>query len=203
MTTVLENIKQLHQETGACVLACRLALEQESGNFNNALLTLREKAAADAARKADRPASQGRIEIYSHANGRIGVMVEVNTETDFAARSEAFRSFVHEIALQVAAASPLYVRDADIPADVLSDLAEKAAGRARNEGKPERLLARIQEGVLEKYRDRMVLLRQTYIRDDQVTIQQLLNQAIATVRENIVIRRFERWELVTPETEGE
>jgi elongation factor Ts len=201
MTYTIELIKQLHQETGACLLSCRLTLEQESGNYKNAIAVLREKAAVDASKRADRPVSQGRIEIYSHANGRIGVMVEVNCETDFAARSVAFKSFVHEIALQVAASSPLYVRDADIPTDMLAEISTKATERARNEGKPEHILPRILDGVLEKYRDKTVLLRQPYIRDEEVTIQQMLDQAVAVVRENIVIRRFERWELVTPETE--
>jgi elongation factor Ts len=201
MTTTIEMIKKLHEQTGACLLSCRYTLESENGNYNNALLSLREKAAAAAMNKSNRNTDQGRVEIYSHANGRIGVMVEVNTETDFAAHTSAFRSFTHEIALQVAAADPLYVRDQDIPADVLAELARKAEDRARNEGKPERIIPKIVEGVLEKFRNQKVLLRQPYIRDEELTVRQLLDQAVATIGENVVIRRFERWEMVSPEEE--
>jgi elongation factor Ts len=134
------------------------------------------------------------VEVYSHGNGRVGVMVEVNCETDFAASSTAFRSFAHELALQVAAANPLYVRDADIPAAVLEEECRKAEMRAREEGKPEQIIPRILAGVLKKYQDQKVLRRQVYIRDDRLTVEQLLSQAIVAVRENIVIRRFVRWE---------
>lgn len=195
MTTTIETIKLLRQETGQGVLDCRKALEEAGGNYENALLGLREQAAAQAASRAERTASQGRVELYAHGGGRIGVMVEINCETDFAARSEAFNHFAHEIALQIAAAAPGWVRDADIPAEVLAGEAEKAAARARNEGKPERLLPRIVEGTLEKFKNRTVLLRQPSIRDDTVTVAQLLDQASAIIGENIVIRRFARWEV--------
>ena len=193
MTTTIEMIKKLREETGAGVLDCRMALEQAEGVYVTALENLREKAAAQAAKRADHQASQGMVELYSHGDGRIGVMVEVNTETDFAARSAGLRSFAHEVALHIAAAAPLYVRDEDIPAQTLEEEAQKAAGRARAEGKPEAIIPRIVEGYLKKYRDRHVLLRQPWIRDDEVSMAELLNRAAASVGENIVIRRFARY----------
>jgi elongation factor Ts len=195
MTTTIELIKQLREETGAGVLACRRALEENNANYALALADLREQAQAAAAKKAGRQASQGTLELYSHANGRIGVMVEVNCETDFAGRSPEFRAFAHEIALQLAAAAADYLCDEDIPPAVLEEQAQKAASRARAEGKPAGILPRIVEGTLKKYKDEHVLLRQAYIRDDSLTIADLLARAIAAAGENIVIRRFVRWEL--------
>jgi len=122
-------------------------------------------------------------------------MVEINTETDFAARSAAFRGFAHEIALQIAAASPRYVRDEEIPAEALEEETQKAITRAREENKPEKIIPRIVDGYLKKFKDNNVLLRQAYIRDDQITVEQLLGQAMAAVGENIKIQRFARWEL--------
>ncbi len=135
------------------------------------------------------------VELYSHGNGRVGVMVEVNCETDFVARSEPFRNFAHEVALQIAASAPLYIKEEDIPADVLEHERQIAANRAREEGKPEAIISKIVEGYLNKFKDETVLLRQNYIRDEELTIQELLNQTIASTGENIVIRRFDRWEL--------
>ena len=195
MVLTIEAIKQLREETSAGIMDCRQALEQANGDVEQALALLRQKGLDKAARRADQPVSQGVIETYSHGGGRIGVMVEVNTETDFAARSEAFRSFAHEIALQVAAAAPCYVSEEDIPAETIEKEAREAADRARQAGKPEAILPRIVEGQLKKFRDQNVLLRQVYIRDEKTTIAHLLSQAIARVGENIVIRRFARWEL--------
>ena len=200
MTTTIEWIKQLREQTQAGVLDCRRALEQANGNYEQALAHLRKQAEAEAAKRANHLASQGRIELYSHGSGRIGVMVEINTETDFAGRSELLRSFAHEVALHIAAAAPRYVRDEDIPAQVLEDETLKAATWARSEGKAEGLIPRIVEGYLKKLKNEQVLLRQPYIRDDQITIAQLLSQTAASVGENIVIRRFARWELAEGET---
>jgi elongation factor Ts len=195
MILTIEAIKQLREETSAGVMDCRQALEQANGDVDQALALLRRKGLEKVAKRADQPAFQGVIETYSHAGGRIGVMVEINSETDFAARSEALRAFAHEIALQVAAAAPRYVRDEDIPAETLEKEARQAAERARQTGKPQAILGRIVEGQLRKFRDENVLLRQVYIRDESLTVAQLLGQAIARVGENIVIRRFVRWEL--------
>ena len=195
MAITTEQIKELRQATGAGILDCRKALEQANGDFDKAVDYLREKGLATAAKRADREASEGTVELYSHGNGRVGVMVEVNCETDFVARSEAFRKFAHEIALQIAAAAPRYIRVEQIPAIELEHEAEIARTRAREEGRPEAVLDRVVEGRLEKFKDEVVLLRQAYIRDESVTIENLLMQNVAAIGENIIIRRFARWEL--------
>lgn len=195
MAITTAQIKELREATGAGILDCRKALEQADGDFDKAVDFLREKGMATAAKRADREASQGMVELYSHGNGRVGVMVEVNCETDFVARSEAFRTFAHEIALQIAAAAPQYIRIEDIPTAELEHEREIAIARAREEGKPEAMLARIAEGRLEKFKDEAVLLRQAYIRDETINIENLLMQNIAAIGENVVIRRFARWEL--------
>lgn len=197
MATMIELIKQLREATGAGVLDCRQALEQHGSNYAEALRFLQEQAEAQAARRADRMASQGLIDLYSHGGGRIGVMVEVNCETDFTARSAAFKAFAHELALQIAAANPLWVRDEDIPAEVASQEVEKAAASARAAGKPEALVGRIAQGHLKKFMDQRVLLRQPSIRDDSVSVAQLLARAAASSGENVIIRRFVRWEMET------
>jgi elongation factor Ts len=156
---------------------------------------LREKGMATAAKRADRDASQGVVELYSHGEGRVGVMVEVNCETDFVARSEKFRELAHELALQIAASSPRYVEEKEIPADVLEHEAEIARTRAKEEGKPENVAEKIVEGRLNKFKDEVVLLRQAYIRDESLTVEKLILQAVAAIGENIIIRRFQRWEL--------
>jgi elongation factor Ts len=195
MAVTTEQIKELREATGAGILDCRKALEQAGGDFDKAFDYLREKGLATAAKRADREASEGVVELYSHGNGRVGVMVEVNCETDFVARSEPFRKFAHEVALQIAAAAPLYIREDDIPEAVLEHEREIARNRAREEGKAEAVIDRIAEGRLVKYKDETVLLRQPYIRDENLTIEKLLHQNIASIGENVVIRRFARWEL--------
>ena len=195
MAITTEQIKELRQATGAGILDCRKALEQANGDFDKAVDYLREKGLATAAKRADREASEGTVELYSHGNGRVGVMVEVNCETDFVARSEAFRKFAHEIALQIAASAPRYIRIEQIPAIELEHEAEIARTRAREEGRPEAVIERVVEGRLEKFKDEVVLLRQAYIRDEDITIEKLLMQNVAAIGENVIIRRFARWEL--------
>jgi len=195
MEITTEMIKELRTTTSAGVLDCRKALEQAGGDFQKAVDHLREKGLATAAKRANRLASEGMIELYTHGGGRVGVMVEVNCETDFVTRSEQFRTFAHEIALQIAANAPRYISGKDIPAEMLEHEAEIAKARAREEGKPENILDRIAEGRLEKFKDEVCLLRQPYIRDEDITIEKLLLQQIAAIGENIVIRRFARWEL--------
>ena len=195
MEITTQMIKDLREATHAGVLDCRKALESANGDYQKAVDFLREKGLATAAKRADRQASNGMVELYSHGNGRVGVMVEVNCETDFVARSEQFQKFAHEIALQVAAAAPRYIKEEEIPEDVLEHETEIAKGRAREEGKPEAMLEKIAKGRLEKFKDEVVLLRQAYIRDDKVTIENLLLEQVASIGENIVIRRFVRWEL--------
>ena len=195
MAITAEQVKDLRAETGAGVMDCRKALEKAGGDFNKAVELLREKGLAKAAERADREASEGILELYSHGNGRVGVMVEVNSETDFVARSAAFRAFAHEVALQIAAAAPQYIHPDDIPAEVLENERAKARGRALEEGKAEAVVDRIVEGRLEKFKDEACLVRQLYIRDESLTIEKLLHQNIAAIGENVVIRRFVRWEV--------
>ena len=195
MGITTEQIKELREATGAGVLDCRKALETANGDFDKAVDYLREKGLAKAAKRADREASEGMLELYSHCNGRVGVMVELNCETDFVARSESFRKFAHELALQIAAASPRYIRKEDVPEVVLEHERQIARARAQEEGKPAQVIDRIVEGRLEKFYDEVCLLRQPYIRDEEVTIEKLLHQNIGAIGENIVIRRFVRWEV--------
>jgi len=195
MAITIEQIKQLREATGAGVLDCRKALEQANGDFDKAVEYLREKGLAKAAKREGREASEGVLELYSHGNGRVGVVVEVNCETDFVGRSESFRHFAHEVALQIAAASPRYIRVEDIPAEVLEKESQSARARAQEEGKPEAVVERIIAGKLDKFKDEFCLLRQPYIRDENITIENLLHQHIASIGENIIIRRFVRWEV--------
>lgn len=195
MAITTEMIKKLREATGAGILDCRKALEQSEGDFDKAVDYLREKGLASSAKRAARVASEGVVELYSHGGGRVGVMVEVNCETDFVGRSDAFRTFAHELALQIAAASPLYIREEDIPAAVLEHEEQIAAARAREEGKPEAILPRIVEGALNKWKNEMVLMRQAYIRDESKTIADLHKEVLVSTGENIIIRRFTRWAL--------
>ena len=195
MAITTEDIKKLREATGAGILDCRTALQNSDNDFDKAIDYLREKGLAAASKRADRVASEGTVELYSHGGGRVGVMVEINCETDFVGRSEEFRSFAHEIALQIAATSPLFVKEEDIPESAIEHEKGIAIARAKEEGKPEAIIPKIVEGYMGKYKDDVVLLRQAYIRDESVTIEQLLNQNIGTMGENIVIRRFARYEL--------
>jgi elongation factor Ts len=200
MAITTEMIKKLRESTGAGILDCRKALEQADGDFDKALDFLREKGMATAAKRADRVTSQGTVELYSHGNGRVGVMVEINCETDFVARSEPFRHLAHELALQIAASAPQYIKVEEIPASVLEQEAETARARARDEGKPESDWQGVVEECLKKLEDELVLLRQPYIRDESITVEKLILQNIAAIGENIIVRRFARWELgeITP-----
>ena len=195
MEITTEMIKELREATGVGILDCRKALVEANGDFDKAVDFLREKGIATAAKRADREASQGTIELYSHGDGRVGVIVEVNCETDFVARGEDFRQLAHEIALQIAAAAPQFVNEDDVPEEVLEHEREIARARAKEEGKPENIWDKIIDGRLEKFKDEVVLLRQAYIRDENLTIEKLVQETIGKTGENIVIRRFHRWEL--------
>ena len=195
MEITADMIKELRTATGAGVLDCRKALQEANGDFEKAVDFLREKGMATAAKRADREASNGIVELYSHGGGRVGVMVEVNCETDFVARAEPFRNMAHEIALQIAASAPRYIKAEEIPAAELEHEAEIARARAKEEGKTGAVVEKIVEGRLEKYKDEVVLLRQPYIRDEGITVEKLLLQTVAATGENLVIRRFQRWEL--------
>ena len=195
MEITTDMIKELRAATGAGVLDCRKALTEADGDFQKAVDVLREKGLATAAKRADREASQGMVELYSHGGGRVGVMVEVNCETDFVARSDKFRELAHELALQIAASAPRYLKVEQIPAEVMEHEAEIARARAREEGKPENVLEKIVQGRLEKFKDEVVLSRQAYIRDESITVEKLILQTVAALGENVIVRRFQRWEL--------
>ncbi len=195
MEITTDMIKELRAATGAGILDCRKALTEADGDFQKAVDYLREKGMATAAKRADREASQGVVELYSHGGGRVGVMVEVNCETDFVARSDQFRQLAHEIALQIAASAPHYLKAEDIPVFVLDHEAEIARVRAKEEGKPDAVLEKIVQGRLEKFKDEVVLSRQAYIRDETITVEKLILQNVAAIGENVQVRRFQRWEL--------
>jgi elongation factor Ts len=195
MEITTEMIKSLRETTGAGILDCRKALEQSNGDMNAAMEVLREKGLATAAKRSARAASEGTIELYSHGGGRVGVMVEVNCETDFVARSDAFRNLAHELALQIAASAPEFILEADIPEAVIQRETKIATAKAKEEGKPDAILPRIVEGSVKKYKDEFVLMNQPYIRDESINIQELINQNVAALGENIIVRRFARWAL--------
>jgi elongation factor Ts len=195
MEITTEMIKELRAATRAGISDCRKALTEADGDFQKAVVWLREKGMATAAKRADREASQGVVELYSHGGGRVGVMVEVNCETDFVARSEKFRELAHELALHIAASAPRYLKVEDIPANVLEREAEIARVRAKEEGKPENILDKIVQGRLEKFKDEVVLSRQAYVRDETITIEKLILGNVAAIGENVIVRRFQRWEL--------
>ena len=188
-------IKDLRDATGCGILDCRSALRDADGDFNKAADILREKGLAKAAKRANREASEGVIEVYSHAEGRLAVMVEVNCETDFVGRSPDFLNLAHELALQVAAANPLYLTEEDIPQDALDHEAQIAAARAKEEGKPEQIVPKIVEGYLKKYKEETVLMNQAYVRDGSMTVADLINAQVIKLGEKILVRRFVRWEL--------
>ena len=193
MTISAAQIKELREATGAGMLDCRKALEASAGDMDKAVASLREKGLATAAKRADRATLNGVVELYSHGEGRVGVMVELNCETDFVARTKEFRVFAHELALQVAAGSPEYVRPEDVPPEIVDAERQKARALAVQEGKPEKVIERIIDGRLDKFYDERCLLRQVYIRDDAKKVGDLLQEAVASTGENIVVRRFARW----------
>lgn len=190
-----EMIKELRDATGCGILDCRAALREADGNFDKAGDILRQKGLAKAAKRASREASEGVIEVYSHAEGRLAVMVELNCETDFVGRSPEFLNLAHELALQIAAANPLYLTEEDIPQAALDHEKEIASARAKKDGKPEKVIPMIVEGYLKKYKEETVLLNQPYVRDGSVSVKDLINEQVVKMGEKILVRRFVRWEL--------
>lgn len=189
------DVKKLREATGAAMLDCKNALEQNNGDFDQALEWLKEKGLAKAAKKADRVTQEGRIEVYVHPGNRVAVMVEVNCETDFVAKTEAFQNFTHDVALHIAMAAPHYVDATNIPASELEARAAEFREQALAEGKPANVADKIAEGKLEKYYQEVCLLRQPFVKDEEKTIGQMLKEAIAAIGENINIRRFIRYEM--------
>ncbi len=195
MTITAGMVKELREATAAGILDCRKALEETGGDFDKAVDYLREKGLAQAAKRMDREAQEGMIHAYIHAGGRIGVLVEINCETDFVARTEEFQGFVNDVALQIAAMGPLVIERKDIPTQVLDHERALYRSQALEEGKPESVVDRIVDGRMEKFYKQTCLLEQDFIRDEDQTIDQLLKAQISKTGENIVIRRFTRYQL--------
>jgi elongation factor Ts len=195
MEITTEMIKELRDATGCGILDCRSALREANGDFEKATDLLRERGLAKAAKRAGKEASEGVIEVYSHGEGRLAVMVEVNCETDFVGRSPEFLELAHELALQIAAANPLYLTEEEIPQAALDHEAQIAANRAKEEGKPDKVVPMIVEGYLKKYKEETVLMNQPYVRDNSLSVQDLINEQVIKLGEKIVVRRFARWEL--------
>jgi elongation factor Ts len=190
-----QMVKEIRDRTGAPFIDCKKALEEVGGDYDKAIDILRIKGLAKAAKKLGRETPEGVVASYIHAGGKIGVMVEVNCETDFVARNDEFQSFAKEIAMQIAAANPAYISKEDVPESVL--LKEKEVMRAQviDSGKPEKIADKIVEGKITKYYEENCLLEQTYIRDPKIKISDLLSSLIAKIGENLVVRRFVRYQL--------
>ena len=195
MATPAEQIKKLRELTGAGVLESKHALEEHKGEFDKALAVLKEKGLKRAEKKAERTARQGLVETYVHAGGLIGVMVEVNCETDFVARNEAFKDLAHNLALQIAATNPKFISQNDIAADVRAEQERIYAEAARAEGKSDAIVEKIVQGKVASWLKESCLLLQPFIRDDSQTIHDLIQSTIMKFGENIVVRRFARFAL--------
>ncbi|MFW6183352.1 MAG: translation elongation factor Ts, partial [Chloroflexota bacterium] len=195
MEITVDMIRELREATGAGVLDAKKALEAADGDFDKAAAALRKKGLARAEKRSDREAKEGVIEVYSHLANRVGVMVEVNCETDFVARNEQFQDLAHDLALHVAAMSPRYVSREDVPADVLENQLSSLRAEAEGEGKPEDIIEKIVQGRLEKFYKDTVLLEQPFVKDEDITVETLVNNTIAVLGENIIVRRFVRYEL--------
>lgn len=189
------KIKELREMTGAGMMDCRKALDETDGNIDKAVEWLRKKGIADSAKKAGRTAAEGIVTSYIHGDGRVGVLLEVNIETDFAAKNEEFREMVKDIAMQIAAMNPSWVRREEVPEDVIAKERDIAATQMRNEGKPEKIIGKIVDGRMEKFYSEHVLLDQPFIKDEDKTIEELVKEEIGKIGENIKVRRFARFEL--------
>lgn len=194
MSITAKEIQELRNRTGAGMMDCKKALEESKGDIEKAIEHLRKKGAATAAKRAERDAKEGLIATYNHGS-RIGAMVEVNCETDFVARNEDFKQFVQDMAMQVAASAPLYVSREDVPAAVVEKEREIEAEKLKAEGKPAEIVEKILAGKLDKFYGEVCLMEQSFIKDCDVKVQDLLNEQIAKIGEKIQIRRFERFEL--------
>lgn len=195
MTISAAMVKELREVTGAGMMDCKKALVETGGNMEKAIEYLREKGLAQAAKKAGRIAAEGAVTSYIHMGGKIGVLVEVNCETDFVAKTEKFQELAKNIAMQIAASKPEFISKEDVPQDVIEKEKEILRAQALNEGKPEKIVDKMVEGRIEKYFKEVCLLEQPYIKDDEKTVGQLIAEAIAETGENIKVRRFVRFEL--------
>jgi elongation factor Ts len=188
-------VKELREKTGAGMMDCKKVLAEAGGDFAKAEELLRKKGLAAAAKKSSRAATEGAVASYIHMGGKIGVLIEVNCETDFVARTDGFQSLVKDLAMQVAAASPQWVRREEVPQDVVAKELEIAKAQMRDQKKPEAILEKIATGKLEKFYETTCLLEQPFVKDDKKKIQEVVTDAIAKIGENIQIRRFARFVL--------
>ncbi|MEK3734601.1 MULTISPECIES: translation elongation factor Ts [Paenibacillus] len=195
MAVTASAVKELRERTGAGMLDCKKALDETNGDIDKAIALLREKGLAAAANKAGRVATEGVVESYIHGGGRIGVLVEINCETDFVGKTDQFKEFARDIAMHIAAANPKFVRREEVPTEELEKEKEILRNQALNEGKPEKIVEKMVEGRINKYYEEHCLLEQAFVKDPDKTINTLLNEKISTIGENISIRRFVRYEL--------
>ena len=190
-----DTVKELREKTGAGIMDCKRALADSGGDLEKAIDLLRQKGLSAAAKKASREAKEGLVSSYIHGGGKIGVLVEVNCETDFVARNSEFQELVKDIAMQIAASNPSYVRQEDVPADVLERERSIYKIQAKESGKPEHVLDKIVEGKVEKFYLETCLLEQPFIKESSVTINDMVQQKIAKIGENIIVKRFTRYQL--------
>ncbi len=189
------QVKELREKTGAGMMDCKKALAEMSGDFDKAIEYLRKKGIASASKKAGRATKEGAVSSYIHGEGKVGVLVEINCETDFVARTEQFRNFVKDVSMHIAAASPQWVRAEEVPADVIAKEKEIAVAQMQASGKPAAVLEKIAEGKVKKFYEDTCLMNQVFVKDPGKTIEQLQKETIATLGENISIRRFTRFVL--------
>ena len=194
MEITAKMVKDLRELTGAGMMDCKKALSEADGDMDRAVDILRTKGLADLAKKAGRATNEGLVAAFVSANAELGAMVEVNCETDFVAKTDSFRTLVHDLALHVAAANPRYLDAADVPAEVVENEKSIARNRAIQDGRPEKVLDKIVDNRLEKFYQETCLLKQPFVKEESTSVENLLKQAIATLGENVVIRRFARWE---------
>lgn len=195
MAITAEEVKKLRGKTGAGFMDCKAALEQANGNFDEAVDALRKKGIAVATKKADKATSQGLVTSYVHAGDQVGVMVEVNCQTDFAARTEQFRAFAHNVAMQIAAMRPKWVSRDDVPPEAIERERAVLIEQAKTEGKPQNIAEKMVEGRMRKFYEEYCLLDQKYIRDDSMTINDLLLDLTGKCGELVVVRRFVRYQV--------
>ncbi|WP_330375507.1 translation elongation factor Ts [Inediibacterium massiliense] len=194
MAVTAAMVKELREKTSAGMMDCKKALMEANGDMEKAVEVLREKGLAKVAKKSGRVAAEGLVEAYIHG-GRIGVLVEVNSETDFVAKNDEFKTFVKDVAMQIAASNPQYIKREEVPQEAIEKEKEILRHQALNEGKPEKIVDKMVEGRIEKYYKEVCLLEQPFIKDPDVTIQDLLNEKISKIGENLSIRRFARFEV--------
>ena len=195
MEFTAQDVMELRGRTGAGMMDCKKALTATEGDMEKAIDLLREKGLAAAAKKQSRIAAEGIVDSYVHMGGRVGVLLEVNCETDFVAKTDEFKELVHDIALQIVASAPEYVRREEVKADHLEHEKEILAAQARNEGKPEKIIEKMVQGRVDKFYKEVCLLEQPFVKNPDITVEQLVNEKIAKIGEKISVRRFVRYKM--------